>query len=105
MKSHGHQVLPPQRRQPLTDAFRGNEHLGAYYGHAPKSVGAICDPMAFSGVVKVAPNVLGPKHGGVTVDLLEPGEEPTGFPWAQIVTRQVFRDITPWVVITVGVVG
>ncbi len=88
-----------------TGAFRGSEHLGAYYGHAPKSVGAICDPMAFSGVVKVAPNVLGPKHGAVTVDLLEPSQEPTEFPWAQNVTRQVFRDITPWVVITVGVVG
>ena len=102
MKSYDHKVLPPQRRQPLTGAFRGSEHLGTYYGHAPKSVGAICEPTAFSGVVEVAPNVLGPRQGGVTVDLVQPGQEPTEFPWAKIDTRQVFRDITPWVVITVG---
>jgi hypothetical protein len=45
---------------------------------------------------------LGPKHSVVTVDLVEPGHEPTWFPWTQIVTRQVFRDSLPWVVITVG---
>ncbi len=105
MKSHDRKVLPPQKRQPMTGKFRGSEHLGVYYGHAPKSVGAICDPTAFSGVVEVAPGVLGPRHGGVTVDLVEPGHETTGFPWTQIVTRQVFRDIVPWVVITVGSSG
>ncbi len=105
MKSHNRKVLPPEKRQPLTGAFRGSEHLGVYSGHNPKSVGAICDPTAFSGVVEVAPGVLGPRHGGVTVDLVEPGHEPTGFPWTQIVTRQVFRDILPWVVITVGSSG
>jgi hypothetical protein len=102
MKGHDLKLLPPQKRQPLTDAFRGSEHLGEYPGHFPKSVGAICDPTAFSGVVEVAPGVLGPKHGVVTVDLVEPGHEPTWFPWTQIVTRQVFRDSLPWVVITVG---
>ncbi len=105
MKSHDQKVVTPQRRQPLTGAFRASEHLGAYYGHAPKSVGALCDPMAFSGVVKVAPDVLGLTQGGITVDLLEPGQEPTEFAWGQIVTRQVFRDITPWVAVTVGLVG
>lgn len=102
MKGHDRKILPPQRRQPLTGEFRGSEHLGVYYGHAPKTVGAICDLTAFSGVVEVAPGVLGPRHGGVTVDLVEPDQEPTEFPWTRIVTRQVFRDITPWVVITVG---
>ncbi len=105
MKSHDQRVLQPQKRQPLTGAFRGSEHLGAYYGHGPKSVGAICDPTAFSGIVEVAPGVLGPRDGAVTVDLVEPDQEPTGFPWTRIVTRQVFRDITPWVVITVGSSG
>jgi hypothetical protein len=100
-KSHGLKVLPPQKRQPLTGAFRGIEHLGRYYGYAPKSIGAICDPTAFSGVVEVASGVLGPNSGGVTVDLVEPGHVPTGFPSTQIVTRQVFRDILPWLVITV----
>lgn len=103
MKGHGRKLLPPQKRQPLTGAFRGSEPLGVYAGHFPKSVGAICDPTAFTGVVEVAPGVLGPQHGVVTVDLVEPGHEPRWFPWTQIVTRQVFRDLLPWVVITVGV--
>jgi hypothetical protein len=102
MKGHGRRVLPPQKRQPLTGAFSGSEHLGAYYGHGPKSVGAVCDATAFSGVVEVPLGVLGPRHGGVTVDLVEPGHEPTRSPLTRIVTRQVFREITPWVVITVG---
>jgi hypothetical protein len=99
MKSFGSKVLPPQKRQPLTGVFRGAEHLGAYYGHG---TGAVCDPSAFSGVIEVPPGVLGPRHGGVTVDLVEPGHEPTPFPWERIVVRQTFHDVTPWVVITVG---
>ena len=105
MKSHDHKMLPPQKRQPLMGAFRGSEHLGAYYGHAPKGVGAICDPAAFSGVVEVAAGVLGPRHGGVTVDLVEPDHQPTDPPLTRIVTRRVFTDVTPWVVITVGSSG
>jgi hypothetical protein len=102
MKSYDRKLLPPKKCQPLTGPFRGSEHLGVYWGHGPKTVGAICDPMAFSGVVEIAPGVLGPSHGGITVDLVEPGQEPMAFPWTEIVTREVFRDILPWVVITVG---
>ncbi len=64
MKSHDRKIFPPQKRQPLTGAFRGSEHLGVYYGHAPKSVGAICDPRAFSGVVEVAPGMWGRATAG-----------------------------------------
>jgi hypothetical protein len=102
MKSHKRKILQPQQRQPLTGAFRGAEHLGVYYGHAARSSGAVCDPSAFTGVVEVPPGVLGPKHGGVTVDLVEPGCEPTSFQWKRIVIQQTFRDAVPWVVITVG---
>ena len=42
-----------QKRQPLTAAFRGSEHLGAYGGHG-KGSGAVCDPKAFDGVVIVS---------------------------------------------------
>src|SRR4051812_928166 len=49
----------------LTGTFRGSEHLGAYCGHGPKGVGAICDPSAFNGVVEVSPGVLGPRDGQV----------------------------------------
>jgi hypothetical protein len=101
MKSHGRKVLPAQKRQPLTGVFRGAEHLGVYGGHG-KSSGAIYDPSAFTGVVEVPPRVLGPKHGGVTVDLVEPGHEPVPFGWKEIAVRQVFRDAVPCVVITLG---
>jgi hypothetical protein len=102
MKSYDSKVFPPSQRQPLTGTFRGTEQLGAYFGHGPKGVGAICDPTAFSGVVEVAPGVLGPRDGGVTVDLVEPGCNPMSFGWTYIVRREVFRDIVPWIVITIG---
>jgi hypothetical protein len=102
LKTWGNKVHPAQHRQPLTGEFRGTEHLGSYYGHAPKRIGAVCNAESFSGVVELPPGLLGPKDGGITVDLVEPGHEPTGFPWVEVYTRQVFRDIVPWVVITVG---
>lgn len=105
MKSYDRVLLTAEQRQPLTGKFQGNEHLGVSYGYAPKGVGAICDPAAFAGVVEVAPDILGPRHGGITVDLVEPEKEPDGFPWARIVTREVFRDFEPWVIITVGMQG
>jgi hypothetical protein len=100
MKSQGHLVLAPNKRQPLTGAIHGTESLGTFGGYAPKSIGAICDPTAFSGIVEVAPGVLGPRDGVIAVDLVEPGCEPTAFPWIQV-KRETFRDIIPWVVITI----
>jgi hypothetical protein len=69
---------PPQQRQPLTGRFRGTEDLGTYSGYSPKSVGAICDPAVFTGVVEVGPGILGPQPGVITVDLVEVGHEPLG---------------------------
>ncbi len=106
MKNHGRRVLPPMKRQPLTGpAFRGTENLGTFAGSGPKSVGAICTPTAFSGVVEIAPGILGPRDGQITVDLVEPDCQPAAFPWTKIAQREVFRDILPWVVITVGSCG
>ena len=103
MKSHGSMVFTSDRRQPLNGTFRGSEHLGTYFGYGPKSVGAICDPMAFAGVVEVSPDVWGPMDGWVAVDLVEPGTEPImKIPYPRIITRKRFTDIPPWVVITVG---
>jgi hypothetical protein len=99
MKSFGTK-LDVQQRQPLTGTFRGTEHLGAYLGYGPKGIGAICDPTDFSGVVKVAPGVLGPRHGSVVVDLVEPGCEPMPL-FSNVVQQEVFRDAVPWVVIRV----
>jgi len=92
---------PPQKRQPLTGKFRGTEHLGAYGGHIPKAVGGICDPTAFSGTVEVPPGVLGPRHGMVVVDLIEPGCEPLSW-FTHVVRQEVFRDFVPWLVIRIG---
>ena len=103
MKSTGSNVFTSDRRQPLDSAFRGSEHLGAYFGYGPKSVGAICDPTAFSGVVEIAPRVWGPMDGWVAVDLVEPGTQPAmKIPYSRIIIRKEFTDLPPWVVITVG---
>lgn len=102
MKSHDSKMVT-QRCQPLTGRFRGTEDLGYYAGHDPKSVGIICDPADFNGVVKVAPGVLMPGYGVVKVDLVEPGHKPV-FHWT-VVNQQIFRDAVPWVVITVGSIG
>jgi hypothetical protein len=98
MKSFGHIGLSKKLR-PLTGTFRGTEHLGASAGHSPKNVGAICNPADFSGVVEVAPGLLGPRDGSVMVDLVEPGCEP--LPWPNVVQCEVFQDIVPWVVIRI----
>lgn len=101
VKSHGHK-FSVQERQPLAGEFKGVVGLGAYYGHGPKGAGAVCDPDAFTGVVKVPSGVLGPVHGGVSVDLFEPGCELPQAPWKNIAAQQIFRDVVPHVAITVG---
>ena len=57
MKSHDRVMLGPRRKQSPA-AVKGTEHLGAYGGFGPKSVGAICDPADFTGVFEVLPRVL-----------------------------------------------
>ena len=104
MKSDDRRVLPKQKRQPLTSKFKGTESLGAWAGYGPKSVGAICDRTAYRGVVEVPPGILGPRDGQITVDLVEPDCDPAA-PWREIACRELFRDVVPWVVITVGSVG
>jgi hypothetical protein len=102
VKSHGRKMLTPQKRQPLTGSFQGTVDLGIDAGYAPKAVGAIYDPTAFSGVVKVPSGVLGPKYGAVGVVLVEPGHAPPDYTWGyEVVTQMVFRDVSPHVVITV----
>ena len=90
------------QRQPLTGVFKGREHLGAYGGHGSTSIGAICDPAAFTRMVIVGPGRLGPRDGFVVVDLVEPGSEPQPFHDDQVI-RQVFpRAGRPSVVTTVA---
>jgi hypothetical protein len=101
MKSFGSKPLLPTMRQPLTGSFHGTEHLGGYKGHGPKSVGAVCDPTDFSGLVEVAPGVLGPRDGVILVDLVEPGCNPAPYEFGEIVKQQVFSDAVPSVVIRI----
>jgi hypothetical protein len=92
--------LTKKKLQPLTSPFRGTEHLGKFAGYGPKGVGAICDPAAFTGIVEVPLGVLGPRHGSVVIDLVEPGHEPLKWP-EPVVLSKVFRDFVPWVVFRV----
>jgi hypothetical protein len=85
-KSHGRVVMRAMKGQPLTAAFKGSEHLGIYAGHG-KGSGAVCDRTVFDGVVIVEPGILGPVHGRVAVDLVEPGYEAT---WNEDETCQRF---------------
>jgi hypothetical protein len=96
------QVVLPRQLQRLDASFRGTVQLGVFSDFAPKGIGAVCDPNDFDGVVKVPSGMLGPRHGAVSVDLVEPGVEPIETPWRQIHDRVVFKNATPWIVITVG---
>jgi hypothetical protein len=89
------------KRQPLTDPFKGCVHLGMFAGHMPKSVGAICDPAMFAGVMEVPPGILGPRNGFVAVDLIEPGCEPHEL-LHPVTLTETFKDLVPWIVIRVG---
>jgi hypothetical protein len=103
MKSYGRiSPVAQRKKQPLTGPFRGTEPLGVQMGYAPKGVGAICDPAAFSGVMEVSAGVLGPRDGQIVVDLVEPGCEPISWPFSRGFRQEVFRDVVPWVVIRVG---
>jgi hypothetical protein len=86
--------------QRLDQPFKGTETLGAYGGHGPKTVGAVCDRDAFAGVVELPPGVLGPNAGDVLVDLVEPGCDPITHP-AQLVKEEIFKDAEPWIVIRI----
>jgi hypothetical protein len=89
------------KRQPLTGTFKGCEQLGLYGGHGTTS-GAVCDPSVFDGVVIVGPDALGPRHGVVAIDLMEPGVEPPRF-LGKLMIREIFpRDPYPSLVITIG---
>jgi hypothetical protein len=93
-KSYGEKVIA-RKNQPLAGTFRGSEDLGSYAGHGPKGAGAICDPTAFSGVVRVLPGVLGPRQGVVKADLIEPCHREMECHEIEFISRHVFCDVTP----------
>jgi hypothetical protein len=101
LKSHDTVTLPPQQKQPPA-SIKGIEHLGAYAGFAPKTIGAVCDPADFTDVFEVPPNILGPRNGMVTVDLVEPnsGAQPLAHP-AEEVARHLFSAAVPHVLVRI----
>jgi hypothetical protein len=104
LPSRGYHDRPISRakRQPLTAAFTGIEHLANLKGHG-KGTGEVCDPKAFDGVVYVEPGVLDrpePHAGSVAVDLVEPGYKLKPEPGGP--KRELFpRGARPSVVITI----
>jgi hypothetical protein len=86
--------------QRLDQPFKGTEHLSGWGGHGPKSVGAICDPDVFAGLVELPPGILGPRDGDVVIDLVEPDCDPISWP-GEIVREEIFKDAVPWIVIRV----
>ena len=70
-------------------------------GYGPKSIGAICAPSAFSGVVEVPLGILGPNSSTIVVDVVEPYHEPISWPFTEV-ARGTFKDDVPWIVIRVG---
>jgi hypothetical protein len=99
-KSNGRVIGTPKKFQRLDRAFEGTVPLGGFMGHGPKSVGAVCDPDVFAGVVELPPGVLGPRDGQVLVDLVEPSCDPISWP-GEKVRQQIFKDAVPWLVIRV----
>jgi hypothetical protein len=98
-KSGSHKFGEKQLQR-LDQPFKGTEHLAAWGGHGPKTVGAECDSAAFAGVVELPPGVLGPSDGDVLVDLVEPDCEPISWP-GELYLQKTFKDSEPWIVIRI----
>ena len=98
-KSDG-RTFAERKYQRLDQPFTGTETLGGWAGHGPKSVGAVCDPGVFAGVVELPSGVLGPRDGTVLVDLVEPNCDPISWP-GELVQQEIFKDSEPWIVIRV----
>jgi len=98
VKSHDRKVLPPKKVQPPATMV-GAQTLGAFGGHVPKTVGAVCDPRDFAGVLEVPAGILGPRNGQVVVDLLSgPDVEPLTWPGNEA-CRHLFTEVVPHILI------
>ena len=84
------------KKQPLNGSFQGTENLGGYGGHSA-SIGAICDPNAYNGVVEVTPDEL--TKGSVVVDLVQPSHKP--IEWLNVTRETIFTDFVPHLVIRI----
>ena len=99
-KSDNHAMMS-EKRQPLTDAFKGCGHMGMFAGHEPKAIGAVCNPANFSEVIEIEPGILSLRDGYAAVDLVEPGCDPLEL-FNPVTHERVFKDSIPWIVVRVG---
>ena len=99
-KSYGQKFPSVSMKQRLDRTFVGRESLGTYAGYGPKSVGAIADAAQYSHIVIVPPGALGPKHGRIDIDLIEPRLHvpPSG---EDIVASCTLKDFAPWLEVAV----
>ena len=95
-KSYG-RVTWKQQRQPISPTFSGCEHIAAFSGYGPSSVGAICEPGMYSAVVCVPQGVLGPRDGCIVIDLLGAGA--SAHEWQisdhRLIEHRIFDDQVP----------
>jgi len=98
----GCRIFLPRTHQPLTDIFRESVHLEVHRDRpvtwSQHTWRHLNDPGKGRWIADRANRL---RHVAI-VGPVEPGQSPTEFPWAKIVVREVFRDTTPRVVITVG---
>ena len=97
-KSYDRTTLPQQKRQAV-NGLRGVGHLGMFFGHGHRHVGALCVPSDFSAVILAPKGLLGPRDGGIAIDLVEPGNAPVDLAPRQVVIQETFEHKSPWLVV------
>lgn len=91
-----------EQRQPLDNNFRGTEQVVATPLMSGSSNGTKCNPQDFSDVLEIPLADVRPDCcTSVSVDLTEPGVQPTLLPGAVIVQQKVFNGWVPCLVVTV----
>lgn len=91
-----------EKRQPLDNKFRGTEQVVAVSLTSGSPQGTKCNPQDFSDILEIPLAEVRPDCcTSVSVDLTEPGVQPTLLPGAVIVQQKVFNGCVPCLVVTV----
>ncbi len=69
----------------------------------PRAVGVLCQPADFQDVIEVAASDVRPEkyRTYISVDLTDTVSQPILVPGATIIQQSVYKDILPWIVVTV----
>lgn len=103
-KSFGKLIFSPEENQKPDGSFRGTKHLvsfGLAKGES-KLLNQTCNPTEYSDVFEIPDSLLQPEKYSTCVyfDLVEPGIEPVLYPGASILKQATYKDVVPWIVIT-----